>query len=95
MAVPRRCFFCGSFLLFMFHVSLCYAVLSVPWRAWPLGSLVFGVFLCFVAFPYSVPCRVLCFIVIFVFFFTLNNKLFVKSICRQVETLISLQIRAV
>ena len=30
LAVPRRCFFCGSFLLFMFHVSLCYAVLYVP-----------------------------------------------------------------
>ena len=26
---PRRCFFCGSFLLFMFQICLCYAVLSV------------------------------------------------------------------
>ena len=30
LAVPRRCFFCGLFVLFMFHVSLCYAVLYVP-----------------------------------------------------------------
>ena len=30
LTVPRRCFFCGSFLLFMFHICLCYAVLSVP-----------------------------------------------------------------
>ena len=29
LSVPRQCFFCGSFLLFMFHVCLCYAVLSV------------------------------------------------------------------
>ena len=28
-AVQRRCFFFGSLLLFMFHFSLCYAVLSV------------------------------------------------------------------
>ena len=27
----RRCFICGSFLLFMIDVCLCYAVLSVPW----------------------------------------------------------------
>ena len=29
LSVPRQCFFCGSFLLFMLHVCLCYAVLSV------------------------------------------------------------------
>ena len=28
--VPRRCFFCGSFLLFMFYVCLYYTILSVP-----------------------------------------------------------------
>ena len=27
---PRRCFFYGSFLLVMFHVCLCYAVLTAP-----------------------------------------------------------------
>ena len=26
---PRRCFFCGFFLLFMFHICPCYAVFSV------------------------------------------------------------------
>ena len=30
LCVPRRCFFCGSFLLFMFHFCLCYTVWSVP-----------------------------------------------------------------
>ena len=30
LTVSRRCFVCGSFLLLMFHVCLCYAVLSVP-----------------------------------------------------------------
>ena len=30
LTVQRRCFFCGSFVLFMFHVCLYYAVLSVP-----------------------------------------------------------------
>ena len=29
LTVPMQCFFCGSFL-FMCHVCLCYAVLSVP-----------------------------------------------------------------
>ena len=28
LTVPRRCSFCGSFLLFVFHV--CHAVFSVP-----------------------------------------------------------------
>ena len=35
LTAPRRCFFCGSFLLVMFHVCLGYAVLSV------IRSLVF------------------------------------------------------
>ena len=29
LTVPRWCFICGSFLLFMFHVYLCYVVLPV------------------------------------------------------------------
>ena len=29
VTIPRQCFFCGPFLLVMFHVCLCYAVLSV------------------------------------------------------------------
>ena len=30
LIVPRRCFFCGSFLLFLFRVCLCHTVVSVP-----------------------------------------------------------------
>ena len=30
LTVPRQCFFCVSFSLFMFHASLCSAVMSVP-----------------------------------------------------------------
>ena len=30
LTVPRRCFFCGSFLLVMLHVGVCCAVVSVP-----------------------------------------------------------------
>ena len=30
MTVPRQCSFCGSFLLFMFHVCLYYVALSFP-----------------------------------------------------------------
>ena len=30
LTVPRRCFLCGSFLLFMFHVCLYFIALSVP-----------------------------------------------------------------
>ena len=30
LTVPRRCFFCGSFLLVMLHVGLCCVVVSVP-----------------------------------------------------------------
>ena len=52
--VPRRCFFCGSLLLFMFHVYLCYGVLPCEHlveRCHPLSSLVCHVFLCFCHFP--------------------------------------------
>ena len=30
LTIPRQGFFCWLFLLFMFHVCLCYSVLSVP-----------------------------------------------------------------
>ena len=30
LTVPRRCFFCGSFLSVMLHVDVCCAVISVP-----------------------------------------------------------------
>ena len=61
----KAVFICGSFL-FMFHVCLCYAVLSVPcsrviacWeRADLLAHFMCVVFSCvFVTFPYSVPVR--------------------------------------
>ena len=50
LTVPRRCFFCGSFLLFMFHVALlsCQFITAL-WSpaGWPLGLLVCEVFLYF------------------------------------------------
>ena len=61
LTIPRRCFFCGSFLLFVFCVCLSYCrVCSLqPFghlleKGWPLGSLIFDVFCVFVAFPYGV-----------------------------------------
>ena len=61
LTVPRRCFFCGSFLLCMFHVCLYYAVLSVPCilviTCFESTSL-FSCVLCFPVFchfPKSVP----------------------------------------
>ena len=65
----KRCFFCGSFLLFLFHVCLCYTVVSVfcslvitCWgKYWPLGSRVSCVFLWCSHFPkwWIEPCVVL------------------------------------
>ena len=55
LSVPRRCFFCGSFLIFMFR--FCHAVLScgnLLGKGWPLGSLVCDVFLVFDTFPCGV-----------------------------------------
>ena len=56
LTVPRRCFFCGSFLLIMLHVVACCAVVSVPcsllitcWERADLLSVVFVVF--FGTFP--------------------------------------------
>ena len=59
--VQRRGFFCGSSLLFMFHVCLCYAVLFVPCNlvvtCW--GKDLCVMFSCvFVTFPYGVPGQV-------------------------------------
>ena len=52
LTVPRRRFFCGSFLLFVFRV--CQVVLQPCGHplgnGWPLGSLVCDVFLCFCHF---------------------------------------------
>ena len=66
LIVLGQCFFCGSFLLFMFHVCLCYLVLSVPCSlvvtSWERADLL--AFLCvmcscvFVTFPYDVPGQV-------------------------------------
>ena len=60
LTVPRWCFFCGSFLLFMFLV--CYAFLYVHcsvvvtyWERANLLALFYVMFSCiFVTFPYSV-----------------------------------------
>ena len=58
--------YCGSFLLFMFHVCLCYSVLSVPcshmitcWRRADLLALLCIMFSCvFVTFLCGVPGQV-------------------------------------
>ena len=46
LTVPRGCFFCGSFLLSMFHVCLYYTIVSVPctfvitcWKKTDLSAL--------------------------------------------------------
>ena len=62
LIVPRRCFFCASYLIFRFHVCLCYAVLSNPcsfvitcWVRADLLALLCVAFSCvFVTFPYGV-----------------------------------------
>ena len=59
-------FFCGSFLLFWYHVYLCYTVLSVPcslvipcWDKADLLALLHVVFSCvFVTFPYGILVQV-------------------------------------
>ena len=60
LTVPRRCFFCGSFLLFMFCV--CHAFLSVRcglvvtcWKRANLLALLCVMFYCFCHFPVWCP----------------------------------------
>ena len=36
LTVPGRCFFCGSFSLFVFRVCLCHTILPVPYLYPPL-----------------------------------------------------------
>ena len=62
LTVPRRCFFCGCYLLFVFHVCLCYTVLSVPYSlvvtCWERADLLAFLWLMcscvFVTFSYGV-----------------------------------------
>ena len=62
LTIPMRDFFCGSFLLFMIHVCLWYAVLSIScslvitcWERADFLALLCIVFSCvFVTFPYGV-----------------------------------------
>ena len=62
LTIPRRCFFCGSFLPFMFHVCFCYTVFSVPcslvttcWGRVEHSTLLCVVLSCVsVTFPYGV-----------------------------------------
>ena len=55
LTVPRRCFFCGSFLLVMLHVCVCYAVVSIPCSlvvtCWEMADLLTVVFVEFCHFP--------------------------------------------
>ena len=84
MAVPRQHFFCGSFLLIMFHFSIYYAVLSVScglvvacWEG--LASCVCVCVFFFVVLPFSVPCWCGAWLYHFLIFafFSLNKKHFV------------------
>ena len=62
LTVPMRCFFSGSFMLFVFHVCLYYTDFSVPcglvincWKRADLSALLRVMFPCvFVTFPYGV-----------------------------------------
>ena len=72
LTVPRWCFFCGSFLLIVFCVCLCYTVLSVPcslvitcWERADLLTLLCVMFSCvFVTFPCGILGQVWYFIVL-------------------------------
>ena len=85
MSIQRRCFFCGSILLFVFHV--CYAVLSVPCslvvtcrEKVDLLTLLYVMFLCFVTFPYGVLGQVWYLIyrfLIFAFFLALSFQIYI------------------
>ena len=66
LTVPRRWFFCGTCLLFMFHVYLRYAIMSVSysivitcWESADLLAVLCVMFSCvFVTFPYGVSGQV-------------------------------------
>ena len=55
LTVPSWCFFCGLFLLVMFHVGVCCAVVSVPCSLvvtwWKRANLLAAVFVVFCHFP--------------------------------------------
>ena len=52
LTVPRRCFFCGSFLLVRLHVGVCCAAVSVLCSlviiCWERADLLAVMLLCFV-----------------------------------------------
>ena len=61
LTVSRRCFFCGSFLLVMLHVSVYCAVVSVPcsivvtcWKKADLWDVMFAVFVTFPNVSWSI-----------------------------------------
>ena len=99
----RGYFFCRLFLLFMFHVSLYYAIFSVPYSlvvaCWEgLASCVwcFYVFLLLSNVVSRVACGAWLYqFLIFALNLTLNNRLLVLYIWGIVKTLMSLHIRAV
>ena len=59
LTVPRRCFFCGLFLLVMLHVGVCCAVVFAPCSlvvtCWERADLLAVMFVVFVTFP-NVSC---------------------------------------
>ena len=63
LTVPRRCFFCGSFLLVMLHVGVCCAVVSIPrnlvvacWEMADLLAVVYVVFSCVLSLSQMCSC---------------------------------------
>ena len=63
LTLPRQCFLCGSFWLFISCVFIA-ALRSPPGKDWPLGLLVREVLLFFVSFPCGVLGQVWCLIVL-------------------------------
>ena len=55
LTVPRRCFFCGSFLLVVLHLGVRCAIVSVPCSlvvtCWERADLLAVVFVVFCYFP--------------------------------------------
>ena len=69
LTVPRRCFFCGSLLLFVFRVCVFFlsvhcSLVVIRWERADLLALLYVMFYCvFVTFPCGVLGQVWCLIV--------------------------------
>ena len=59
LTIPRRCFFCGSFLLFMFRVyhavlSVHFSLMATCWERADLSALLYVMFLVFLSLSHVV-----------------------------------------